>query len=165
MQITASKKIVRSYDYSDFNQEREHITKEIINGRTYFKHGRYCSTAFVGDVYKVESNGEPFKYIMLIGLSRQHPNERQASREKGIEVAAINAKMCPVAEIKLCAIPEFSHFKKIIDSYLDTLPYEYVRTKEESLAIAEKNLTDEIRNGRKDITCMNTKLNIKNKTY
>ena len=127
------KELVCSYDWSDFNKERKHISKEIIDGRTWFKTGRYCSTAFVGDIYKLNSDSdESFKYIMLVGISRQHPNERKGSKNEGIEIAAQNAKTDPIIIMKFMNVPFYKDFKNICESYLNTIPYQYLRTKEES---------------------------------
>ncbi|MCH5166962.1 MAG: hypothetical protein J1F35_03630 [Erysipelotrichales bacterium] len=162
MKITSGKKFVCSYDYSDFNQAREHLTKEIIEGRPYIKLGRYCATTFVGDVYKQDVEDGSFKYIMLIGISRQHPNERQGTREKGVEVAAMNAKFCPIMEMKFASVPNFNHFKNIVENYLDTLPLQYIRTKQESEKININNLVENyLENQNINISCTNSKINTK----
>ena len=133
-----SKELIRSYEWSDFNEERRHHTNEIINGRTYIKTGRYCATSFVGEVFKIDSSSdEPFKYVMLIGMARQHPNEHNASRKAGIEIAAENAFTNPVMEFKMIALPHYEDFVKIVEAYFMTIPYQYVRTR------AERELLDE----------------------
>lgn len=144
MQDFLGKELVCSYDYSDFNESRNHTTQEIINGRVWLKTGKYTSTAFVGDVYKLDvSSDEPFKFILLIGLSRQHPNERQASRKEGVEVAAVNAKFTPFASMRFMNVPTYDDFRTICETYLKTIPYQFVRTKEEENELKwDKIVTD-----------------------
>lgn len=136
-----AKEFVCSYDWSDFNKDREHITREIINGRVWFKTGKHTSTAFVGDVYKLyTSSDEPFKYVMLVGMSRQHPSERKATKNQGIELAATNAKMDPFMVTKYVNVPTYKDFAEICESYINNIPYQFVRTREEAEEIEfEKN--------------------------
>lgn len=142
-----SKELVGSYDWSDFNEERSATCPEIIKGRTYIKTGKYCSTAFVGDVYDMHlPSDEQFKYIMFIGMSRQHPNEHTASRTEGIEVASINAKMEPVATIKFITYPTYQQFKNIVEGYLASIPTQFIRTREEREFIKFEKTLDLIAN-------------------
>ena len=127
------KELVWSYDWSDFNKDREHITREIINGRVWLKTGKHTSTAFVGDVYKLDaSSDEPFNYVMLVGMSRQHPSERKATKNEGIEIASINAKMDPFMTIKYVNVPAYRDFAQIVEGYINNIPYQFVRTREEA---------------------------------
>lgn len=140
-----SKTLVESYDWSDFNEPRKHVSREIINGRVWFKTGRYCSTALVGDVYKLNNvpSEEPFKYVLLVGVSRQHPNERQGTRQDGVEVAALNAKTDPIMMIKLMNVPVYSDFKKICESYVNSIPYQFIRTRQESEELEDSEYWDD----------------------
>lgn len=132
MNIDCTKELVRSYKWSDYNEDRNFVTEEIINGRTYLKTGRYCSTAFVGEVWKVRtSSDEPFKYLMLVGMSRQHPNEAMGSRAAGIEIAAENAFINPIMKFEMIEYPDYDDFVKIIEGYMGTVPAQYIRTKAE----------------------------------
>ena len=133
MQDFLSKELIGSYDWSDFNKNRNHITRENIEGRVWFKTGKYTSTAFVGDVYKLDvSSDEPFKFVMLVGMSRQHPNERKATKKDGIDVAAINAKLEPFMVTKYVNVPTYKDFAQICESYINNLPFQFVRTREEA---------------------------------
>lgn len=126
------KKLVASYDVSDYNDPRQFSTDEIINGRKYTKHGRYTATTFVGNVWELDCpSDEPFKYLLMVGMSRQHPNERQGSRSAGVELAAERSFSEPLFTMPMMTIPTYSAFVNICNGYLTTVPCEFVRTKQE----------------------------------
>ena len=144
MQKYLFKELVCSYDWSDFNKNRYHVTKETINGRVWFKTGKYTSTAFVGDIYKLnELSDEPFKYVMLVGMSRQHPNERSASRSEGIEVASEKAKLEPFMITKYVNVPTYKDFAEMCETYLNNIPFQFIRTRDESEEIERQKYFDE----------------------
>lgn len=130
--LTLDKELVRSYDYSDYNEDRIHATDERIDGRVYVKFGRHTSTAFVGEVFDIHApSDEPLKYVLLIGMSRQHPDEHTGTKEIGVELAAQNALINPIARIDLPDVPSYEMFKTLCENYMKLMPKQFIRTKEE----------------------------------
>lgn len=128
-----TKELVCSYDWSDVKDERQMTVSEIINGREVIKLGRYCATSAVADIYELNdcSSDEPFKYLMLIGIARQHPNETSVSRKVGVDIAATNAKVNPIITMKFQTIPCYCFVAGLIENYVECMPKHFVRTAQE----------------------------------
>lgn len=129
-----TKELVCSYDWSDVNDERQMTVSEIIDGRKVVKYGRYCSTTAVADIYELKDcpSDEPFKYLMLVGIARQHPNETTVSRKVGVDVASTNAKSQPIISMKLHEVPCYPFVANLIENYVVAcLPAQFVRTAKE----------------------------------
>lgn len=135
MENLLNKELVRSFDWSDYGQNRSIEKRVKINGRTYYKQGTYTATSIVGDLYKVyDQSDEQFNYLLLIGVARQHPNDEKISFAEGIERAALNAKMNPNMIFKFAHKVNWDFFREIAENYVyNYLPKELIRTKEEIL--------------------------------
>ena len=127
-----NKELVRSFDWSDFRDSREINKKVIINGRTYYKMGIHTATSVVGDLYKLNDPSEKqFNYVLMLGVARQHPCDTKITYEKGIEIAAINAKIDPVAVIRFPEAIDWNTFRYLAMTYSEALTPELIKTKAE----------------------------------
>ena len=72
------------------------------------------------------------EYVLHIGMSKQHPNDRHVNKKLAIEVAVENALINPFAVINL-ETPNMNNFmfKNLVGAYYNTIDVKFVRTREE----------------------------------
>jgi len=95
------KEFVRSFSYSDIHTNRDDSHDFVVNGRTYTTYGTRLATTMVGNLYKVSSDVEPIRYLLVVGVARQNKWESGISEEDAIEQAANNALMNPTITMEL----------------------------------------------------------------
>lgn len=136
-----TKELIRTFDWSDYKEDREYETEERVMGRTYVKLGQYTATTLVGNLYKVDDPSEKsFNYLLLVGVARQHPNDRAVTYKEGVETANVNANVSPVITMKLQNPIEWDDFVSIAHVYVASTNMEFVRTADEiRLAKMAKN--------------------------
>lgn len=126
------KEFVRSFHYSNLNEDREYSNEEKIFGRTYTKYGKHTATTVVVNLWKVyDPSVKQSKYVYLGGVARQHPNDNVVTLKEGLEIAEEKAFIEP--EI-MWIYPEQVCIPCMIDmirNYVWLMPKEFVRTKEE----------------------------------
>ena len=128
-----NKEEVKSFLYTTASENRQGFKFECINGRQYKKYGTYQAVTFAGKVYRVlnKETGIP-EYVLHIGLSKQHPDERHVNKQMGAELAVENCLIDPFAVITLEKNKiTFSDFMAIVSIYLDNMDLKFIRTKEE----------------------------------
>ena len=142
------KERVNTFGYTTATQDREAYTDVSINGRRYTKYGTLQAVTFVGNLYKTNVRGEGYwpkeqgpiqtskneKYLLVIGMSKQHPYDTKVNKETGYEVAAENAINNPIIMIEVQGKFNYYRFKDIVEMYLSTMNLEYIKTKQEILA-------------------------------
>ena len=127
-----TKEFVTSYFYDNCSLDRFVCKPVKYMGRTYNKIGQETASTVVGNIYKVfDPSLKLNKYLMIVGVARQHPNDNVAKRDIGVEIASENAMMSP----KLISLDEFKEFAKM---YISTFNTEFVRTADERNANIEK---------------------------
>ena len=142
------KERVNTFGYTTATQDREAYTDVSINGRRYTKYGTLQAVTFVGNLYKTNVRGEGYwpkeqgpiqtskneKYLLVIGMSKQHPYDTKVNKETGYEVAAENAINNPIIMIEVQGKFNYYRFKDIVEMYLSTMNLEFIKTKQEILA-------------------------------
>ena len=110
------KELVNTFGYTTATQNRDVYTDVSINGRRYRKYGTLQAVTFVGNLYKVGCSGEGYwpkedgliqtskneKYVLVVGMSKQHPYDTKVNKELGYEIAQTNSldNPCMVIEVQ-----------------------------------------------------------------
>ena len=146
------KELVNTFSYTTATQDREVYADVSINGRRYRKYGTLQAVTFVGNLYKVgiQSKGylnlkegenvslKPLKneekYVLMLGMSKQHPYDTKVNKELGYEIATENMLTDPVIMIEVQGKFNKRRFVNIVESYLDTMKLEFIKTKHEIIA-------------------------------
>jgi len=122
-----SKELVNTFSYTTATQNRDACTDVSINGRRYTKYGTLQAVTFVGNLYKLNE----YKNVLVIGMSRQHPNESKINKEMGYEYAHLNMLDNPIIMIEVQGNFTKRRFVNIVESYLSNMKLEFVKTKKE----------------------------------
>lgn len=128
-----NKKLVDSFDWTDANTDLTRTQDVTINGRKHVRMGRLCATTVVGNLYKLDApSNQPIRYLLLVGVAKQHPCDSVISKEEGIEAATVNALTKPAARIYLeCPVETNSEFANIARFLTDLTGGEFVKTRQE----------------------------------
>lgn len=133
------KTLVRSFDWTDFGMDRYMEKSVFIDGREYIKTGDYTSTTVVGNLFKVHNPDANFnKYILCIGVARQHPNDLHINRNEGVEIAHIKSLMEPSIQMEFDHEITWEEFKHLVSWYVWNQNKKFVKTKEEITPVPEK---------------------------
>lgn len=132
------KELVNTFAYTTASQNRDVYTYVRINGRTYAKYGTLQAVTFVGNLYEIKNNNSdgdynPSKYILMIGMSKQHPNDVKVDKNLGYEIAQNNAQQDPIIIMEVQGKFNKRRFVYLVEHYLDTMKLEFIKTKEEIL--------------------------------
>jgi len=122
-----TKELVNTFSYTTASQNRNVSTDVSINGRTYTKYGTLQAVTFVGNLYKINE----YKNVLVIGMSRQHPNEFKINKEEGYEKAALNMLDNPIMMIEVHGKFTKRRFVNIVETYLSYMKLEFVKTRKE----------------------------------
>jgi hypothetical protein len=139
------KELVNTFDYTTATQNRDVYTDVSINGRHYRKYGTLQAVTFVGNLYRVGWSGEGYypkeqgpiqtfkndKYVLVIGMSKQHPCDTKVNKDLGYEIATNNMLNDPCIIIDIQGKFTYRRFKTIVENYLSTMKLEYIKTKKE----------------------------------
>ena len=127
-----TKTLVRSFDWNDMKEDRSICEQVCINGRDYIKMGVATSTTVVGNLYLVEDQSvKQNKYVLLVGIARQHPCELNVRRGEGVEIANIKALNSPVMQIEFDHEVTWDEFKELADWYVAWQTPKMLKTAEE----------------------------------
>lgn len=140
------KELVNTFAYTTATQNRDVYTDVSINGRRYTKYGTLQAVTFVGNLYKTGVKGDGYlkedgapvnkneKYVLSIGMSKQHPCDTKVNKELGYEMAMMNALNNPIILIEINDKFTYSRFRNIVEDYLNTIKLEFIKTKQEIIA-------------------------------
>ena len=127
-----TKTLVRSFDWNDMKEDRSMYEQVCINGRDYIKMGVATSTTVVGNLYLVEDRSvKQNKYVLLVGIARQHPKELNVKRSEGVEIANLKALNSPVMQIEFDHEITWDEFKELADWYVCWQTPKMLKTNEE----------------------------------
>ena len=127
-----TKTLVRSFDWNDMKEDRSICEQVCINGRDYIKMGVATSTTVVGNLYLVEDQSvKQNKYVLLVGIARQHPCELNAKRSEGIEIANLKALNSPVMQIEFDREFKWDEFEELANWYVAWQTPKMLKTNEE----------------------------------
>lgn len=143
------KELVNTFSYTTATQNRDVYADVSINGRHYRKYGTLQAVTFIGHLYKVGVQSKGYlnladgettllkpvknqeKTILVIGMSKQHPCDTKVNKDVGYEIANKNALNDPCIIMEVHGKFNYLRFKYIIESYLETINLEFVKTREE----------------------------------
>lgn len=142
------KELVNTFAYTTATQNRDVCTDVSINGRRYTKYGTLQAVTFVGKLYKVgtpsegywpRENGRPEvkhneKFVLFIGMSKQHPCDNKINKQLGYEIAETNALSNPQMIIEVQRGFNNRRFDNIVEHYLSEMNLEFIKTREEIIA-------------------------------
>ena len=100
------------------------------------------AVAFVGNLYKyVKSEGylkedgpckdSKEKYVLMIGMSKQHPCDTKVNKNLGFEIATVNAMDDPIIMVEVQGKFTYRRFKNIVENYLSNVKLEFIKTRQE----------------------------------
>ena len=127
-----TKNLVRTFDWNDLGQNRSISEELCINGRKYLKTGVTTSTTVVGNLYLVyDQSVKHNKYVLLVGIARQHPDDLQVKRSEGIEIANLKSLDTPVMQIEFDHEVTWDEFKELAEWYVAYQQPRFIQTSEE----------------------------------
>lgn len=123
------KTLVKSFQYSDVNEDRFMCNRVIIDGRVYYKTGIFQVTTCVGNMFKVGPN----KYVLYVGMAKQNPGDSVIDKKLAIEVANTKSYTDPSIIMKVSREFNNRHFQNIISKYVDSTEVDFIKTRQELL--------------------------------
>ena len=127
-----NKNLVRTFNWDDLCQNRSISEEVFINGREYLKTGVATATTIVGNLYLVyDQSVKHNKYVLLVGIARQHPNDLQVKRNEGIEIANLKSLDTPVMQIEFDHEVTWDEFEQLAEWYVEYQTPRFLKTSEE----------------------------------
>ena len=127
-----TKNLIRTFDWSDLGYDRSISGEVCINGRKYIKTGVSTSTTIVGNLYLVYDHSvKRNKYVLLVGIARQHPNDLRVKRNEGIEIANLKSLDAPVMQIEFDHEVTWDEFEELAEWYVAYQTPKFLKTSEE----------------------------------
>lgn len=127
-----NKNLVRTFNWDDLCQNRSISEEVFINGRKYLKTGVTTATTIVGNLYLVyDQSVKHNKYVLLVGIARQHPDDLQVKRSEGIEIANLKSLDTPVMQIEFDHEVTWDEFKELAEWYVVYQQPRFIQTSEE----------------------------------
>ena len=127
-----TKNLVRTFDWNDLGKNRSISEEVCINGRKYLKTGVATATTVVGNLYLVyDRSVKHNKYVLLVGIARQHPNDLHIKRNEGIEIANLKSLDTPVMQIEFDHEVTWDEFKQLAEWYVEYQTPRFLKTSEE----------------------------------
>ena len=127
-----NKNLVRTFNWDDLCQNRSISEEVFINGRKYLKTGVATATTVIGNLYLVyDRSVKHNKYVLLVGIARQHPDDLQVKRSEGIEIANLKSLDTPVMQIEFDHEVTWDEFKELAEWYVVYQQPRFIQTSEE----------------------------------
>ena len=126
------KDLVETFYFTNVNDNRTYVNREIVNGREVDVRGQVCATTLLGLLYLVyDPSVESYKYILHVGVANQGNADAVVDVDEEYEEAYINALMNP--QIKYVIGDDYTSFdwKVFSLAILSTQPKRFVLTDEE----------------------------------
>lgn len=124
-----NKEFVKSFEWTDIPAFRYHSTEVLINGRKWIKTGKHTATTLIGNLYKLDvPSDEPNKYLLLIGVAKQHPDEISVTKSVGVELACARSYINPQIIMYLDEPIKQAQFNCICETYVNVQPVKFVKT-------------------------------------
>lgn len=135
------KELVNVVTVSTINSNNEMTKQVVINGRKYLKYGTMTGATMAAVQFKLNGPSINNKYLVVFGLSRQHPNDIVVTKEQGYEKAMENALISPVMVMYFDEkITNDTFLEDIMLQYICSLPIEFIKTKQE-IELEGKNIS------------------------
>lgn len=127
-----NKKLILEGSLSNINKDRTYETDVVINGRHYTKKGKETATTFYIRVYKTSENIPLKRYLLNVGISRQHPADFKNNKELAEEVAGENCIVDPIISIWSTKCPTNESIETICKAYLSGMAdHRFILTRDE----------------------------------
>ena len=126
------KDLVETFYFTNVNDNRTYVNREIVNGREVDVRGQVCATTLIGLLYRVyDPSVESYKYILHVGVANQGNADAVVDVDEEYEEAYINALMNP--QIQYVIGDDYTSFEWSVFSsaILSTQPKCFVLTDEE----------------------------------
>ena len=126
------KDLVETFYFTNVNDNRTYVNREIVNGREVNVRGQVCATTLIGLLYRVyDPSVESYKYILHVGVANQGNADAVVDVDEEYEEAYINALMNP--QIQYVIGDDYTSFdwKVFSSAILSTQPKRFVLTDEE----------------------------------
>ena len=126
------KDLVETFYFTNVNDNRTYVNREIVNGREVDVRGQVCATTLIGLLYRVyDPSVESYKYILHVGVANQGNADSVVDVDEEYEEAYINALMNP--QIQYVIGDDYTSFdwKVFSLAILSTQPKRFVLTDEE----------------------------------
>ena len=126
------KDLVETFYFTNVNDNRTYVNREIVNGREVDVRGQVCATTLIGLLYRVyDPSVESYKYILHVGVANQGNADAVVDVDEEYEEAYINALMNP--QIQYVIGDDYTAFdwKVFSLAILSTQPKRFVLTDEE----------------------------------
>ena len=126
------KDLVETFYFTNVNDNRTYVNREIVNGREVDVRGQVCATTLIGLLYRVyDPSVESYKYIIHVGVANQGNADAVVDVDEEYEEAYINALMNP--QIQYVIGDDYTSFdwKVFSLAILSTQPKRFVLTDEE----------------------------------
>ena len=126
------KDLVETFYFTNVNDNRTYVNREIVNGREVDVRGQVCATTLIGLLYRVyDPSVESYKYILHVGVANQGNADAVVDVDEEYEEAYINALMNP--QIQYVIGDDYTSFdwKVFSLAILSTQPKCFVLTDEE----------------------------------
>lgn len=126
------KDLVETFYFTNVNDNRTYVNREIVNGREVDVRGQVCATTLIGLLYRVyDPSVESYKYILHVGVANKGNADAVVDVDEEYEEAYINALMNP--QIQYVIGDDYTSFdwKVFSLSILSTQPKRFVLTDEE----------------------------------
>lgn len=131
----STKELVESLSYTTSTKDRQAEVEVVIDGRKYIKQGTLQAVTVVGNIYKDHKDNK----IIMVGISKQHPDDLKCDKYIGYEEANLRALENP--DIIIYNVPNYVtifNFEMMMSWYVDMMDLKFVRTKKE----IEKNMSE-----------------------
>ncbi len=131
----STKELVESLSYTTSTKDRQAEVEVVIDGRKYIKQGTLQAVTVVGNIYKDHKDNK----IIMVGISKQHPDDLKCDKHIGYEEANLRALENP--DIIIYNVPKYVtifNFEMMMSWYVDMMDLKFVRTKQE----IEKNMSE-----------------------
>ena len=126
------KDLVETFYFTNVNDNRTYVNREIVNGREVDVRGQVCATTLIGLLYRVyDPSVESYKYILHVGVANQGNADAVVNVDEEYEEAYTNALMNP--QIQYVIGDDYTSFdwKAFSSAILSTQPKRFVLTDEE----------------------------------
>ena len=123
------KELVKTMSYSNVTEDRMTFKRVVFKGREYFKFGTLQVVTIVGNVYKIfnEDSGQ-YDYLLVCGLSKQHPNDRNIDKNIALEIANDYSLNDPFMVMKVNKQFGRYTFRDMMKNYVNDMDLEFIKT-------------------------------------
>ena len=126
------KDLIRTFSYTNMNDYRGMETKVVVNGRTYVKLGQAQAVTMVGNLYKCwDPSVESYKYMLMVGVAKQHPCDLKITKQEGYAIANENAYASPSIVMEVTKDFDKEKFIYTAMCYIELMHLSFVKTKKE----------------------------------